>query len=323
MYYYSRGKEVIELEINTLVNLDKEMDGSFDTIITKLSSVKGKIILMGVGKSGDVGRKISATMSSLGVPSYYLDPTEAMHGSLGQIEKRDALIMISNSGNTEELIKIIPNIKMIGCLFVAITQNRESKLYTYADVSYLLPKIIEADEFQLAPTSSTTATLALGDAIAIVLSENRGFRKEQFGFNHPGGTLGKKLITKVCDVMHSGDEIPLVYETTVLKDVIAEIGNKKMGATLVADSKNELIGIVTNGDLRRLMEKRVDIYSVCAADIMNRKPIVIRENELAVDVLVLMQQEGIRVNIVPVVKESKEIIGIVNVNDILKLGLIY
>lgn len=323
MNYYSRGKKVIELEINTLVNLNKEMDSSFDNIITKLSNVQGKIILMGVGKSGDIGRKISATMSSLGVPSYYLDPTEAIHGSLGQIEKQDAVIMISNSGNTEELIKIVPNIKIIGCLLMAITQNQESKLYTYADVSYLLPKMVEADEFQLAPTSSTTATLVLGDAIAIVLSENKGFKKEQFGFNHPGGTLGKKLITKVKDVMHSGNEIPIVYENTVLKDVIAEIGNKKMGATVVVNLKNELTGIITSGDLRRLMEKQVDIYSVCADDIMNREPIAIHENELAVDVLILMQQEGIKMNMVPVVSDNREIIGVVNVNDILKLGLIY
>lgn len=321
MKYCTRAKKAIDVEITNLENLREGLNDDFDFFVEKITKVTGKIIFMGVGKSGDICRKVAATMSSLGIPSYFLDPTEAIHGSLGTIEKEDAVIMVSNSGNTEELVKIIPNIKMIGCMIFAITQNKKSNLYMLADVTYLLPPMIEADEFQLAPTSSTTVTLALGDALAIVLSEHKGFEKEQFGFNHPGGMLGRRLLTKVKDIMRIASEIPIVLETDTLKSVIVEIGNKKVGATIVINDSNRLMGMITSGDLRRAMEKQVNIYHVFAHEIMNKNPIVIGQDELVTDVLDLMKKEGVKASTIPVVSDKREVVGIININDVIRLGI--
>lgn len=321
MEYCTRGKEVLDVEIASLENLKEELNDNFDLFVMRLAKVAGKIVFMGVGKSGDICRKITATMSSLGIPSYYLDSTEAIHGSLGMVEKDDAVVMISNSGNTEELVKIVPNIKMLGCMLFVITQNKQSNLYILADVTYLLPKMTEADKFHLAPTTSTTVMLALGDALAVVLSEHKGFRKEQFGFNHPGGMLGKKLLTRVRDIMHTENEIPIVSENDTLKTAIVEIGNKKMGAAIVANDDNKLVGMITSGDLRRVMEKQVNIYSVFVGEVMNQTPIAVEQNELVTNVLLLMKREGIRVSTIPVITEGKGIVGIINSNDILQLGI--
>lgn len=323
MDYCSRGREVISNEITALMALKNKLGSEFDDLIVEIGNATGKVIIMGVGKSGNVGRKISATMSSLGTPSFFLDPTEAMHGSIGLIQQNDIIIMISNSGNTQEIVSLIPNIKIIGCKIVAITQNRQSKLYEYADLSYILPNMREADEFNLAPTSSTTVTLALGDALAIVLSENRKFRKEQFGLYHPAGTLGKRLITKVSDIMHSGEELPVVFGETALINVISEISDKKLGSAIVIDKNKKMIGIITSGDLRRMLEQKGDIYTAIAKDIMNNNPVTISPNKLAIDALMIMRENGIKISLLPVVDEEKNIIGIVSINDILKLGLIY
>lgn len=321
--YCARGKEVIDTEIESLKILKRELDNDFENIIVELANVSGKVIIMGVGKSGNIGRKISATMSSLGTPSYFLDPTEAMHGSIGLLQKQDIIIMISNSGNTQELVSLIPNIKIIGCKIIGITQNKNSKLYQYADLSYILPKMREADEFNLAPTSSTAVTLALGDALAVVLSENRSFKKEQFGLYHPGGALGKRLITRVSDVMHIGDEIPCVTIEAKGIDVINEISIKKMGSTLVIDKENKLIGLVTSGDLRRALEKKEDIYDISVSKIMNSSPNIIYEDRLAMDVLILLQEKGINMSVVPVIDYDNRVKGIINVSDIMRLGIMY
>ncbi len=318
-----RGKQVISIEKSALGKLENEIGEQFENCVKIIEGCSGKIVFIGVGKSGNVGQKIAATMSSLGIPSIFLNPTDALHGSLGVLDSRDIVVLISNSGNTQEIVSLIPTIRILNCKIIAITQNKESKIAEYADCVYLLPDIHEADEYDLAPTTSTTVTLALGDALAVAISERRSFSKEQFGINHPAGTLGKRLVTTVKDVMHVGQELPIVSMEAKIIDVISEIGKKQLGVAVVTSDEGVIEGIITSGDLRRFFEKRFDVYDFMAKEVMNTNPLCIKKDMLAVDVLVMAQEKGLKANVMPVIDDDKHIEGIICINDIIRLGILH
>ena len=255
MDYVSEAKEIFNLEINALEIFRDYLDEKFSIIVSEVLKCKGKVIVTGMGKSGHIGRKIAATLSSLGTPAFFLHPAEALHGDLGMVSSDDLLIAISYSGNSEEIVKIIPNIKAIGAKIIAISKNQESSLIKYSDIFQIIPPFTEACHLNLAPTSSTTATLVYGDALAVVISKSKNFSKENFGLFHPAGTLGKRIFTTIKDLMHSGENNATIIEGATLKDAIIELGKKGLGMVSVLDSDNVLKGVITDGDLRRLLEK--------------------------------------------------------------------
>lgn len=322
MNYIDSAREVIDCEIAALEVLKSTLDERFSETVELMHAAHGKIVVTGVGKSGHIGRKIAATLSSLGTPSFFLHPDDAMHGDLGMVSKEDTVLAISNSGESEELVRIVPNIKMIGAKLVAVTSNSESHLAKYADVICPIPKVEEACHIGMAPTSSTTVTLVLGDAIAIILSDILRFKEENFSIFHPAGVLGRRLTTRVSDVMHKGAENAVIPAGSTIKETLFEIAAKGFGATSVVDEMNHLAGFVTDGDIRRSMEKEISLS--CSVDeIMTRTPVTIHETALAVDALILMQEGGKRLSSLPVVNDEEEFVGILTAVDILRLGILY
>ena len=271
-----------------------------------------------MGKSGLVGQKIAATLASTGTPSFFLHPAEAIHGDLGMISKEDAVLAISNSGETPELLAIIPTIKRWGNPIIAITNNENSKLAKAGDIHLYLNVKREACRLNLAPTSSTTATMALGDALAVALLEMRGFTSEDFAKFHPGGSLGKKLM-KVGELMHTGEELPIVYPDTPLKEAVLVMSEKGFGAALVVDKNGGLIGILTDGDLRRFIESGGSIDKCLVEKVMTKNPKYITKNQLLVEALEIMERYNITV--LPVVEDKKPI-GLLHLHDILKSGVV-
>ena len=257
----SEGKRVIESEIVALQRLSDSLGDCFVSMLKEIVTCDGKIVVTGMGKPGHIAKKLAATFSSLGTPSFCLHPGEAMHGDLGMIEKGDIVLAISYSGESDEIVQILPNIKMIGARIFALTGNPKSTLASAADLVQVFPEFDEADYLGLAPTSSTTAELAFGDALAVTAAKVQGFRDSDFGRFHPAGSLGKKLILRVGDLMAKKDDIPEVPCGTLLIDAIKVLSKKKQGIVLVVDGNRRLKGVVTDGDLRRLIERRVDLYS--------------------------------------------------------------
>jgi arabinose-5-phosphate isomerase len=274
-----------------------------------------------MGKSGLVGQKIASTMASTGTPALFLHPAEGIHGDLGMIMKGDVVIAISNSGETEELLRILPVIKRLGAPLIGMSGKPASTLSKSSDVFLDVSVREEACPLGLAPTASTTATLAMGDAIAVALLVERGFRAEDFAVYHPGGALGKKLFLRVEDLMHSGDNIPLVDENTVMKDVLFVISEKRMGVTGVLDANGALRGVITDGDLRRALEKKFDILGQQAAEIMKLNPLRINRHELAAAALQLMEKHSITSLFVFEDEQSVAPCGIVHLHDILRAGI--
>ncbi len=314
------GKKVFDIEIEALKRTRDAINDTFVQILDWIIACSGKVIITGMGKPGHIATKLAATFSSLGTPSFYLHPAEAMHGDLGMISENDIIIAISYSGESEEIVKILPNIKMIGAKIVAITGNENSTLAKAADITQVFPEFEEACYLGLAPTSSTTAELVYGDALAVVASVVYGFKDSDFGKFHPAGSLGKKLILKVADLMVKDKDIPKIGKDKLLMDAITEMSKKKIGVVSVIDEDNTLVGIITDGDLRRIIEKHTDIYSEIVSNVMISSPKKITKDKLAVDALQYIKQQNI--NNLPVVDMDNKLIGTITWQMIMKAGIV-
>jgi len=316
----SIGKEVIRKEAQAISDLENKINAEFAEAVELLAQCKGRVIISGMGKSGIIGRKIAATLTSTGTTAMFLHPAEGMHGDLGAVHKDDVVICISKSGNTSELFQIFPVLKRIGVPIISIVGNRRSRIAERSDIVLDASVKEEACPFNLAPTSSTTAALVIGDALAVALLKRRNFTAEQFAMFHPGGSLGKKLSVKIDDVMFTGDRIPKVTENLPLKQVIFEITAKRFGSTCVVDEEDRLIGIITDGDIRRLVEKTKDIWELKASQIMTRNPKTVKIGSLAADALKLMTDFSIMQVII--VDDNNHPRGIVHIHDLLEAGIL-
>lgn len=313
------AKKVFNTEITALEKTRDALDDTFLQILDLVVNCKGKVIITGMGKPGHIAAKLAATFSSLGTPSFRLHPAEAMHGDLGMVSSNDIVIAISFSGESDEIVKILPNIKMIGATLVGITGNPNSTLAKASDVVQVLPKFEEACYLGLAPTSSTTAVLCYGDALAVVASGIYGFKDVDFGKFHPAGSLGKKLILKVDDLMAKGEKNAKVHISVPLKDAIIELSKKGLGAVSVVEDEDKLAGIITDGDLRRQLEKGADIYNMKVEDIMSKKPLTISRDKLAVEALRTMKDRNISCL---VVCEEGKAVGTIRLQDIIGVGIV-
>ena len=313
MEILKEGKRVIEEEAEALKRLAEKLDENFVKAVELLLKTKGRVVLTGVGKSGLICKKIAATLSSTGTPAFFLHPTDAAHGDLGMVRGEDTVIAVSNSGETEELLSIIPVIKSFGIPVIAITSNPNSSLARLSDVVLNLHVEKEACPLNLAPTTSTTATLAIGDALAATLMKLKGFSSKDFKRFHPGGKLGIRL-SRVKDLMRKGEEIPEVSPETPIKEVIYEISSKKLGAALVVDREKNLLGIITDGDLRRAFERGFGLNSK-AREIMTKRPKVIDGNLFAEEALKIMEEN--KITVLPVVNKTGKVEGIIHLHDIL------
>jgi arabinose-5-phosphate isomerase len=315
------AKRVIRLEAEALSALAESVDSSFEKAVRMILASKGRVIVTGMGKSGLIGQKIASTMSSTGTPSFFLHPGEALHGDLGMIIRGDVVIAISNSGETEEVVRILPIVKRIGAELVSMTGKPSSTLAKAGDVHLNVAIKEEACPLGLAPTASTTATLAMGDALAVALLVERGFKEEDFALFHPGGALGKKLLLSVSDMMHSGAAVPLVKADKLMREAIFEITSKKLGCTGVVDDEGALLGVVTDGDLRRALEKGTDFLDHPAGELMVRNPKRILSSELAAKGLQKMEQYSITSLFVFEDESSNRPVGILHLHDLLKAGI--
>ena len=316
------AKDVFETEIESLKYQLDSLDDNFVEVVRIVEKTKGKVILTGIGKSGLVARKISSTLSSTGTPSVFVHIGEAAHGDLGIIGKDDVVIALSYSGETKEVLTILPVIKRIGVPLISFTGNINSTLSKYSDIHLMINITKEACPLGLAPTSSTTVMLAMGDALAVSLMIIRGFSSDDFAFYHPGGALGKKLLVKVGDLMHTGDEVPFVGRKDNMNKIILEISSKRLGITGVIDENRKLLGCITDGDLRRAMEKFGDkFFRKNAEDIMTVSPKTIFAESLAAKALKIMEDNSITVLFVKDKTEGEKAIGVVHIHDILKEGI--
>ncbi|HET6466649.1 MAG TPA: KpsF/GutQ family sugar-phosphate isomerase [Nitrospiria bacterium] len=314
------AKKVLRLEAQAIQDLIGRIDRNFSRAIGLLQKCRGRVVVTGMGKSGLIGKKIAATLASTGTPAFFLHPAEGIHGDLGMVSKDDAVVVISNSGETEELIKILPAFKRLAVPIICLTGNTRSTLAMNSDTVIDVGVKEEAGPLGLVPTASTTATLAMGDALSVALLEERGFKHEDFAYFHPGGSLGKKLLLKVSDVWHHGTAVPRVTEKTPLKDVIVEMTSKKLGMTTVVNSRGALSGIVTDGDLRRLLERDRSPMRLKASDVMTRKPKVIGPTALAAKAVQIMEQHSITSLVV--VDARRKVLGVLHLHDLLKAGVV-
>ncbi|MEO2153936.1 MAG: KpsF/GutQ family sugar-phosphate isomerase [Aquificota bacterium] len=310
------AKEVIQTEIDQLKNLNNCIDQSFEKAVKLIASCKGKVVVSGIGKSGIVGKKIAATLASTGTPAFFLHPAEALHGDLGMVSKDDVVIAISNSGQSSELLAMLPYFKRLGVPIIAITNNVQSELAKRADIVLKLCVEREACPMNLAPTSSTTNTLVLGDALAVCLMKLKGFTKEDFALRHPAGNLGRKL-KLVKDLGHfDPQKVPIVHQNTPMRDVVLEISSKGFGATAVVDDNGKLVGIITDGDLRRFVQRGGDFNKETAKDVMTKNPKTAKADELAMEALKRM--EDYKITVLIVVDEQNRPIGIIHIHDIMR-----
>ncbi|MDD2310644.1 MAG: KpsF/GutQ family sugar-phosphate isomerase [Desulfuromonadaceae bacterium] len=321
MNIIDEARRVIRVEAEALSAMAERIDVSFERAVDLILRSPGRVIVSGMGKSGLVGQKIASTMASTGTPAFFLHPAEGIHGDLGMIMKGDIVIAISNSGETEEILKILPSIKRLGAHMVGMSGNPASNLARSCDVFLDVSVAEEACPLGLAPTASTTATLAMGDALAVALLVSRGFKAEDFAIFHPGGALGKKLITRVEDLMHEGAAVPLVQEDTLMKEALFVITDKGLGVTGVCDSTGALKGVITDGDLRRSLEKGFDILNQRAVEIMKHGPLRIKRSELAAAALQIMEQRAITSLFVFENDGSPAPCGIIHLHDILRAGI--
>jgi len=315
-----KAKEVIRKEAEAVAALEKKIDDNFVRAVELILKCNGRVIVTGIGKSGIIGKKIAATLTSTGTAAFFLHPAEGIHGDLGMVKKNDVVIAITKSGGTDELYQLIPLFKRLGVPIITLTGNPDSSVAEKSDVVIDVSVAHEACGNDLVPTSSTTAALVMGDALAIALLDERHFSSEDFALLHPGGHLGRKLLLKVLDIMHTGDEIPKVSEDTGMKQVILEMTSKRLGTTTVVNQKGELTGIFTDGDLRRLVERTDDIFSLKAGGVMTKSPKTIDADDLAAKALNLM--ESYSITSLVVTDERKQPVGIVHLHDILKAGVV-
>jgi arabinose-5-phosphate isomerase len=321
-----RAQEVLNIEAKGIVSLVDRLDDSFIRAVEMLYECRGKVVVTGLGKSGLICRKIAATFSSLGTPSFFLHAGDANHGDMGMVMEGDVVLAISNSGETEEILTLIPILKRIGVRLIAMTGKRDSSLSRAADVVLDAGVLEEACPLGLSPTSSTTAALALGDALAVILLERKGFKEEDFALRHPGGTLGRKLLLRVDDLMHRDVDVPLVDQQTLMKEAILVITSKRLGVTGVTDKRGNLIGVITDGDLRRGLQAYGDsILSKSADEIMTRQPKSIEKDALALQALAKMEENVPRpiTSLFVVEKPGDTVpIGILHIHTLLKAGIV-
>jgi arabinose-5-phosphate isomerase len=314
------ARKVLAIEADAVIALSSRLDERFLDAVGLILACRGRVVVSGVGKSGHIARKIASTMASTGTPAFFLHAAEASHGDLGMITRDDVVLALSNSGQSDELLTIIPLIKRQGARLIAVTGNPESALAKEADVHLDARVAQEACPLNLAPTASTTAALALGDALAVALLDARGFDEQDFARAHPGGALGRRLLTHVSDVMRTGEAIPSVPEKASFFDALLEMSRKGMGMTAVVDSNRKVVGIFTDGDLRRTLERKPDVRSLKVTDIMKRDPHAIAPHKLAAEAVELM--ERYRISQLLVVSEAGELVGALNTHDLLHAKVI-
>ena len=310
--------EVLKIEADGILNLVDRIDDNFSEMIEQICSCSGRLILSGIGKAGIVGRKIVATLNSTGTRSLFLHPVEAMHGDLGQISRDDIFIALSNSGETDELCILLPSIRRIGCKIIAFTGSTKSTLAAQSDIVIDVGVEFEACPLGLAPTASTTAMLAMGDALAVVLLEKKNFNSNDFSMIHPGGTLGQRLASKVEDLMITGPSLPRVSEGTRMQEAVKEIDRGRLGTTLVTNPQNKLNGIITDGDIRRLVASGRSFLKFAVEDVMTKNPQTITESSPTYDALNIMEKH--QITVLPVVNTREEVQGILHLHDILGKG---
>jgi arabinose-5-phosphate isomerase len=316
--FLQSAKNTFQTEAKAVSDLSHQLDSNFEKLCLSALESKGKLVIMGIGKSGHIGQKIAATLSSTGTKSVFIHPTEAAHGDMGLIGKEDMVILISNSGETDEIINIMPSIKRLSKLTVSISSNQMSTMAKGSDISIVI-KSEEACPLDLAPTSSTTAALAFGDALAIALLEAKGFTKDDFASSHPAGKLGRKLITRVSDLMHKGNDLPKVSKGTLLTNALLEMTEKKLGVTLVNDGIN-IIGIFSDGDLRRCINNSTNIDTTYIEEVMTKNFIKINNDVLAIDAAKLMEEN--KIFVLAVESNNNEIIGILSMHDLIQARII-
>jgi arabinose-5-phosphate isomerase len=314
------GRRVLDIEARAVQALVQRLDSGFSEAVGLLYRCKGKVVVSGMGKSGLIGQKIAATMASTGTPSFFLHPAEGLHGDLGMLARRDVLIAISNSGETQEILQLLPFMDRMGIPVMAIVGRKGSTLAKNSAVALDVSVAEEACPMGLAPTASTTASLAMGDALAVALLEKRGFKEQDFAQFHPGGTLGRRLLVKVRDLMHRGQEVPQVGEAVLASVAILEMSAKKLGMTTVVDRAGGLIGVITDGDLRRFVQQGGDFSKITAGALASRRPKLIGPDELAAKAVKMMERYSITTLVVA--DNTKRIAGIVHLHDLLKHGIV-
>ena len=313
------GKRVLAIEARAIAALVDRLDERFAKAVDLLHGCAGKVVVSGMGKSGLIGQKIAATLASTGTPAFFVHPADGIHGDLGMLAKQDALLAISNSGETEEMLELLPFMKRLNIPIIALTGRTQSTLAKNSDVVLDVSVSEEACPLGLAPTSSTTAALAMGDAVAIALLQKRGFKEEDFAQFHPGGALGRRLLFKVRDLMHQGDALPRVSATASARDAIREMTSKKLGMTTVVNAKGQLAGVITDGDLRRFLEKGNSLAKATAKDLGSKSPQTIQADALAAKALQTMEQFSI--TSIVVVDERNRLAGVIHLHDLLKNGV--
>jgi len=318
------AKRVLRIEADAVAALIDRIDEHFEQAVELVLNCKSRVVVTGMGKSGLIGKKIAATFASTGTPAFFLHPAEGIHGDLGMVTRGDVVIALSNSGETEELLMMLPSLKRFGNKIISLTGNPASTLAKNSDIVIDVGVKEEACSLGLAPTASTTATLAMGDALAMALLDKRGFKEEDFACIHPGGTLGKKLLLHVHDLMHTGKAVPSVFKETSVKDAIYEISSKKMGITAVVNSSGTLVGVISDGDLRRWMEKTEqsgeNLLAKEAKDIMTKKPKIIKKAALAAEAVSLMEKNSITCLIITT--DDAKPVGVIHLHDLLKAGVV-
>ena len=314
------ARQTFEIEAAAVLGLAGRVGPEFSQAVQIVLSCSGRVVVMGMGKSGHIGRKIAATLASTGTPAMFVHPAEASHGDLGMVQPADVVLAISNSGESAELTAILPMLKRQGVPLIAITGGAKSALAEHAQVTLDSSVEREACPLNLAPTASTTAQLAMGDALAVALLDARGFKEEDFARSHPGGALGRKLLTHVSDVMRSGNDVPWVVLQATFSDLMREMSSKGLGASAIVDAQQRVVGIFTDGDLRRLVEKGIDLRLATAQEVMHPSPQTVRADALAVDAVTLMEQY--RITSVLVVNRDGELCGALNTNDLMRAKVI-
>jgi len=312
-----RGRRVLRMEREALEDVERNLDASFSAAVDLLMACKGRVIVAGVGKSGLIGRKIAATLTSTGTPATFLHPVESVHGDLGLVGPSDVGILISKSGETEELFPLLEQLKRLGVRIIAIAGARDSTLARHADVVLDTRVREEACPHDLAPTTSTTAALAMGDALAVTLLEHKGFRREDFARLHPGGSLGRRLLTRVCDVMVT-DKLPVLEQGAMMRDAVMMLAERR-GTVAIVNDAGQVVGVVTAGDLTRLMERENDVFAVPVDRVMNRQPKTARAEELGSAVVYRMETFGIMA--MPVLDGNDRMVGMIHLHDLMRAGI--
>lgn len=311
---------VIQVETHAVAQLAARIDEAFVSACQLMFCCKGRVVVTGMGKSGHIAGKIAATLASTGTPAFFVHSGEASHGDLGMITAQDVVLALSNSGETEEVITILPIIKRLGVPLIAMTGNAESTLAKFATVHIDVGVEQEACPLGLAPTSSTTAALVMGDALAVSLLEARGFTRDDFALSHPGGSLGKRLLLQVSDLMHTDEAIPAILESAFISDALLEMTAKKLGMTAIINEEQQIQGIFTDGDLRRMLAKNLDIHTTRITEVMTANCAVIKENLLAAEAMRIMEQK--KINALIVINDERQVVGALNMHDLIQAGIV-